>query len=105
MTTPKRPVMHPAALSSNRALAAARADLHEALRADDEHRRQQYARSARDSAAEVLWDASSTRLECEYAIYYLGDAEAMIAATASNKAINPKRIGMTGRPRMNACRA
>lgn len=86
MTTPHQPVVHPAALSFNRALAAARSDLHDALRADDEHRHQQYARSARDSAAEVLWEASSTRLEYEYATYYFGDAEAIIAAAASNAA-------------------
>ena len=81
--------VHAAGLSAGVTLGCARADLHKAVRArDDEHRRRQYALSARDSAAEVLLDASSTRLECEYATYYFCDAEAMIAETARSQAIS-----------------
>ena len=85
-------VVHAAALSASVTLGCARADLHEAVRAhDDEHRRQQYAISARDSAAEVLWDASSSRLECEYATYYFCDAEAMIIETARSQSNSASR--------------
>jgi hypothetical protein len=67
-------------LSTNPALAAARADLHAAVQtSSDEHHRRQYARSARDSAAEVLLNPASTRLECGYARNYFDDADAMIA--------------------------
>lgn len=59
-----RRVVHAPALSTNPALAAARADLHAAVQTSDgEHHRRQNARSARDSAAEVLLNPTSTQLE------------------------------------------
>jgi|JI10StandDraft_1071094.scaffolds.fasta_scaffold18126_6 hypothetical protein len=61
-------------------LAMARQDIHHAVGADDDRRRQ-YALSARDNAATVLLDPSSTRREREYAEYYLADAEGIIANT------------------------
>jgi hypothetical protein len=80
-------VVHAAALSTSVALASARADLHTAVRADDEHRRRQYALSARDSAAAVLLDSASTRLEGDYARNYFNDADAMIAKAADRQSI------------------
>ena len=71
--------VHGAALSTSHALAMARADIHSALDADDDHRRLQYALSARDNAGEVLTDPHATRAEHEYAGYYFADAEAIIA--------------------------
>lgn len=62
-------------------LAMARQDIHQAVGADDDRRRRQYALSARDNAATVLLDPSSTRREREYAEYYLADAEGIIANT------------------------
>lgn len=61
-------------------LAMARQDIHHAVGADEDRRRQ-YALSARDNAATVLLDPSSTRSEREYAEYYLADAEGIIANT------------------------
>lgn len=76
-------VVHAAALSARTALAAARADLHAAVQmSDDEHRRQQYARSARDNAAEVLLQPASTPLERDYASGYFDDADALITRRA-----------------------
>ncbi|MCX2715635.1 hypothetical protein [Mycolicibacterium sp. J2] len=72
-------IVHAAALSTRTALEAARADLHTAVQmSDDEHRRQQYARSARDSAAEVLLDPGSTPLELGYARGCFDAADALI---------------------------
>ena len=72
------PVVHPAALSTNPALASARTDLHSAVQSVDEHRRRQYALSARDSAAAVLLEAASTRLERGYASHYFSEADAIV---------------------------
>jgi hypothetical protein len=69
------------ALSTAHSLAMARADIHSAVNADDEHRRRQYALSARDNAVTVILEPTSQRSEREYAEYYLADAEAIIAAT------------------------
>ena len=63
--------------------AAARADLPAAVQmSDHEHRRQQYARSARDNAAEVLLEPASTPLERDYASRYFDDADALITRRA-----------------------
>lgn len=67
--------------SHSATLAMARQDIHNAVGADDDHRRRQYSLSARDYAVTVLLDPSSTPRECEYAEYYLADAEAIIADT------------------------
>ena len=61
-------------------LAMARQEIHNAVGADDDRRRQ-YALSARDNAATVLLDPGSTRREREYAEYYLADAEGILANT------------------------
>lgn len=85
-------VVHAAALSANVDLASARADLHDAVRADDdEHRRQQYALCARDSAAAVLLDPASTPLEYDYARNYFSDATAMIATTVDGQSARGER--------------
>ncbi len=74
--------LNTAGSSTAAVLAYARADIHSAVAAaDDPHRRHQYALSARDNAATVLLDPSSTRREREYAEYYLADAEGIIANT------------------------
>ena len=67
-------------LSTAHTLAMARSDIHDAVNADDAHRRRQYAFSARDNAVTVLLEPTSTRDEREHAEYYLADAEAIIAA-------------------------
>lgn len=67
-----------AALSANAALAAARAQLHEALRANDDHRREQYAHAARDSAAEVLLNPTISRSERDFAGDYFRDADRIV---------------------------
>ena len=46
-------------------------------------RRLQFALSARDYAAEVLSDPTSTPAEMQYAGYYFADAEAIIAQLAN----------------------
>lgn len=98
MTTPHQPVVHHAALSSKPALAAARADLHDALRADDGHRRQQYARSALDSAAEVLLDPETTQLERTYAGCYFTEARALIATpTVTGAKFPPRSVPSAGK--------
>jgi hypothetical protein len=79
---PQARIVHPAAMSNSFALAMARADIHTAVNADDDHHRLQYAVSARDYAAEVLCDATSTPAEMQYAGYYFADAEAIIAGLA-----------------------
>ena len=79
---PQAPIVHPAAHSTRLSLALARADIHTAVNADDDHHRLQYALSARDYAAEVLCDATSTPAEMQYAGYYFADAEAIIAQHA-----------------------
>jgi hypothetical protein len=79
---PQAPVVHPAAHSRRLSLALARADIHTAVNADDDHHRRQYALSARDHAAEVLCDSTSTPAEMQYAGYYFADAEAIIAQFA-----------------------
>ena len=79
---PQAPVVHPAAHSTRLSLALARADIHTAVNADDDHSRLQYALSARDYAAEVLCDSTSTPAEMQYAGYYFADAEAIIAQLA-----------------------
>ena len=79
---PQAPIVHPAAHSTRLSLALARADIHTAVNADDNHRRRQYALSARDYAAEVLCDPTSTAAEMQYAGYYFADAEAIIAQLA-----------------------
>jgi hypothetical protein len=71
--------VHPPAHSSRLSLALARAD---AVNADDDHHRLQYALSARDYAAEVLCDSTSSDAEMQYAGYYFADAEAIIAGLA-----------------------
>jgi hypothetical protein len=76
---PQTRIVHPAAMSTSHALAMARADIHNAVNADDDHQRRQYAISARDNAAEVLCDCNSTPAERQYAGYYFADAEAIIA--------------------------
>jgi hypothetical protein len=53
---PQAAIVHPAAMSTSHALAMARADIHNAVNADEDHRRNQYALSARDNAAAVLTD-------------------------------------------------
>ena len=70
-------------LSTAHTLAMARADIHSAVNADDDHRRRQYALSARDYAVTVLLEPTSDRNQREHAEYYLADAEAMIAATTA----------------------
>ena len=77
-------IVHPAAHSTRLALALARADIHTAVNADDAHRRRQYALAARDYAAEVLCDRTSTPAEMQYAGYYFADAEAIIAQTGAD---------------------
>lgn len=79
---PQAPIVHPAAHSTRLSLALARADIHTAVNTDDDHRRLQYALSARDYAAEVLCDSTSTPAEKQYAGYYFADAEAIIAQLA-----------------------
>jgi hypothetical protein len=79
---PQAPIVHPAAHSTRLSLALARADIHTAVNADDDHRRLQYALSARDYAAEVLCDPTSTNAEMQYAGYHFADAEAIIAQLA-----------------------
>jgi hypothetical protein len=75
-------IVHAAALSTSTALAAARNDLHTAVQADDDHRRQQYALSARDNAAEVLLAPASTPLELDYARGYFDHADALVSDRA-----------------------
>ncbi|WP_006246302.1 hypothetical protein [Mycolicibacterium tusciae] len=77
-------IVHPAANSTRLSLAMARADIHTAVNADDGHRRRQYALAARDYAAEVLCDPTSTPAEMQYAGYYFADAEAIIAQTGAD---------------------
>lgn len=79
MTVATGAVVHPAAISTNQALAMARADIHSAVNSDTGHQRTQYALSARDSAAEVLLEPGSTPLERSYAAYYFEEADAIIA--------------------------
>ena len=79
---PQPRIVHPAAHSTRLSLALARADIHSSVNADDDHRRLQYALSARDYAAEVLCDSTSTPAEMQYAGYYFADAEAIIAQLA-----------------------
>jgi hypothetical protein len=67
-------------LRTAHSLAMGRADIHNAVNADDDHRRRQYALSARDNAVTVLLEPTSLRREHEYAEYYLADAEAILAA-------------------------
>jgi hypothetical protein len=81
---PQAPIVHLAAHSTRHSLALARADIHTAVNADDEHHRLQYALSARDYAAEVLCDSTSTEAERQYAGYYFADAEAIIAQAGGN---------------------
>jgi hypothetical protein len=83
-SNPQAHIVHPAAMSTSHALAMARADIHTAVNADDDHQRRQYAISARDNAAEVLCDATSTPAEMQYAGYYFADAEAIIAQTGGD---------------------
>ena len=78
---PQAPVVHPAAHSTRLSLALARADIHTAVNADDDHHLQ-HALSAREHAAEVLCDPTSTDAEMLYAGYYFADAEAIIAQLA-----------------------
>lgn len=77
-------IVHPAAHSTRLSLALARGDIHTAVNADDDHRRRQYALAARDYAAEVLCDPTSTPAEIQYAGYYFADAEAIIAQTGAD---------------------
>lgn len=81
---PPANTIHPAALSTSHALAMARDDIHNAVNADDNHRRRQYALSARDNAGEVLSDPTCAAAERQYAGYYFADAEAIIAATGAD---------------------
>lgn len=81
---PDAAIVHPAANSTRLALALARGDIHTAVNADDDHRRRQYALAARDYAAEVLCDPTSTPAEMQYAGYYFADAEAIIAQTGAD---------------------
>jgi hypothetical protein len=82
---PQLPVTYPAAMSTSSALAMARADIHTAVNdVDDQHRRLQYALSARDNAAQVLTDPNCTPGERQYAGYYFADAEAIIAHTGAD---------------------
>jgi hypothetical protein len=81
---PQAAIVHPAAMSTSHALAMARADIHNAVNADDDHRRRQYALSARDNAAAVLTDPNRTPAERQYADYYFADAEALIAQTGGD---------------------
>lgn len=75
-------VVHAAALSTNTVLASARSDLHSAVQADDQHRRHQYALSARDNAPAVLLEPTSTPLELDYARWYFDDADALLTEQA-----------------------
>jgi hypothetical protein len=69
-------------MTTTETLAHARSDIHAAVAAhDDPYRRGQYARSARDYAAEVLLTADATPLQRQHAGYYLDDANAMLANT------------------------
>ncbi|ART74212.1 hypothetical protein BTO20_36770 (plasmid) [Mycobacterium dioxanotrophicus] len=81
---PGAAIVHPAAHSTRLSLALARADIHTAINAVDDHRRRQYALAARDYAAEVLCDPTSTPSEMQYAGYYFADAEAIIAPTSAD---------------------
>jgi hypothetical protein len=68
-------------MTTTEALAHARADIRAAVAAhDDDHRRQQYARSAAAHATEVLLAADATPSQREHAGYYLDDAHGMLAA-------------------------
>jgi hypothetical protein len=69
---------HQASITTGHALALARADIHDAVAADRERRRQ-YALSARDYAATVLLAPDATPSQRELAGYYLTDAEVFIA--------------------------
>lgn len=71
-------IVHPVALSTSMALAMARADIHDAVSADTDHRRTQFAFSARDNAATALLEPASTDLERSYAGYYFAEADAII---------------------------
>jgi hypothetical protein len=73
------------ALSTAHTLAMARSDIHNAVNADDDHHRRQYALSARDNAVTVLLEDTAQGSEREHAEYYLADAEAIIAATESTQ--------------------
>ena len=78
MTAPAEPtVVHGAAMSTNPSLAAARADLHQAAAALDDHRRTQYALSARDNASSVLTSPGCSPREREYAGLYFAQAHAI----------------------------
>ena len=67
-------------MTTTETLALARSDIHAAVAAhDDPYRRGQYARSARDYAAEVLTASDATPSEREHAGYYLDDANGMLA--------------------------
>jgi hypothetical protein len=69
-------------MTTTETLAQARSDIHAAVAAhDDPYRRGQYARSARDYAAEVLLAGDVTPWQREHAGYYLADANAMLATT------------------------
>jgi hypothetical protein len=69
-------------MTTTKTLAQARSDIHAAVAAhDDPYRRAQYARSARDYAAEVLLAADATSTQREHDGYYLDDANGMLATT------------------------
>lgn len=69
-------------MTTTKTLAHARSDIHAAVAAhDDPYRRAQYARSARDYAAEVLLARDATPTQRQYAGYYLDDAIGMLATT------------------------
>jgi hypothetical protein len=76
-------VVHGAAMSTNLSLAAARADLHQAAAAQDDHRRTQYARSARDHASSVLTSPGCSPREREYAELYFAQAHAIVEGDES----------------------
>jgi len=78
-------VVHAAAMSTSQALAMARADMHCAVNSDTDHRRTQYAFSARDNAATVLLSPGSTPIERSYAEYYFVEADTIIAQGPSTR--------------------
>lgn len=72
-------------LSTAHSLAMARSDIHNAVNVDDDHRRRQYALSARDNAVTVILEPTSDRDQREHAEYYLADAEGILAATSTTE--------------------
>ena len=80
-------------------LAAARADIHNAVScADDPHRHRQYALSARDNSAAVLLAPDASADERRHARYYLDNADAIIAESTTAVEREPNSRNQTSTP-------